>query len=54
MGGGMSGDGVDGLRAMMLQGKSLTNIGKDIGVLGAYAVGLMLLAGISLRRGHGA
>ncbi len=46
--------GVDGLRAMMLQGKSLTNIGKDIGVLGAYAVGLMLLAGISLRRGHGA
>ena len=43
--------GVDGIRALMLQGKGLENIGKDIGVLAAYAVGLLILAGISLRRG---
>jgi tetrahydromethanopterin S-methyltransferase subunit G len=38
----------------MLQGQSLLDIGKDIGVLAAYAVGLMILAGISLRRGNAA
>jgi len=43
--------GVDGIRGLMLQGKGLENIGKDIGVLAAYAVGLLILAGISLRRG---
>ncbi len=43
--------GVDGIRALMLQGKGLENIGKDIGVLAAYAIGLLILAGISLRRG---
>jgi ABC-2 type transport system permease protein len=42
---------VDGIRALMLQGKGLLDLGKDIGVLLAYAVGLMVLAGISLRRG---
>jgi ABC-2 type transport system permease protein len=41
---------VDGIRALMLQGKSLLDIGKEIGVLAAYAVGLMVLAGFSLRR----
>ena len=41
---------VDGIRALMLQGKGLLDIGKEIGVLAAYAVGLMILAGISLRR----
>jgi ABC-2 type transport system permease protein len=43
---------VDGIRALMLNGKGLTDIGKEIGVLAAYAVGLMILAGISLRRGN--
>jgi ABC-2 type transport system permease protein len=46
--------GVDGIRALMLDGKSLLDIGKEIGVLVAYAVVLMFLAGISLRRGHAA
>ena len=44
--------GVDGIRALMLEGKGLANIGKEIGVLFAYAVGLLILAGISLRRGR--
>jgi ABC-2 type transport system permease protein len=42
--------GVDGIRAMMLQGKGLVDIGKDIGVLAAYAVGLLILASLTLRR----
>jgi ABC-2 type transport system permease protein len=46
--------GVDGIRAMMLEGKGLLDIGKEIGVLAGYAVVLMALAGISLRRGHSA
>jgi len=45
---------VDGVRALMLNGKSLVDIGKEIGVLAAYAVVLMILAGISLRRGNAA
>ena len=45
---------VDGIRALMLNGKDLADIGKEIGVLAAYAAGLMVLAGISLRRGHAA
>ena len=43
--------GIDGIRALMLQGKSLLDIGKEISVLVAYAIGLLTLAGISLRRG---
>ena len=43
--------GVDGIRALMLQGKGLANIGKEISVLVAYAIGLLILVGISLRRG---
>jgi ABC-2 type transport system permease protein len=46
--------GVDGIRALMLQGESLLDIGKEIGVLTAFSVVLMVLAGISLRRGHSA
>ena len=46
--------GVDGIRALMLQGQGLLDIGKEIGVLVAYAVVLMILAGISLRRGNAA
>jgi ABC-2 type transport system permease protein len=45
---------VDGIRALMLQGKTLLDIGKEIGILSAYAVVLMILAGISLRRGNAA
>ncbi len=44
--------GVDGIKAMMLEGKGLLDIGKEIAVLASYAVVLMALAGISLRRGH--
>jgi ABC-2 type transport system permease protein len=43
--------GVDGIRAMMLQGQNLLDIGKDVGVLAAYAVGLLILAALTLRRG---
>jgi ABC-2 type transport system permease protein len=46
--------GVDGIKAMMLEGKSLLDIGKEIAVLAGYALALMVLAGISLRRGHSA
>jgi ABC-2 type transport system permease protein len=45
---------VDGIRALMLQGKDLLDIGKEVGVLVAYAAVLMVLAGISLRRGNAA
>ena len=43
--------GVEGIRAMMIEGKGLVNIGKDVGVLAAFAVGLMILASLTLRRG---
>jgi ABC-2 type transport system permease protein len=46
--------GVDGIRALMLQGQSLVDIPKEIIVLVAYAAGLMILAGFSLRRGSAA
>ena len=46
--------GVEGIKALMVEGKGLLDIGKDVGVLAAYAVVLMGLAGISLRRGHSA
>ena len=43
--------GVEGIRALMLQGQSLPDIGKDIGILAAYAAGLLVLAALTLRRG---
>lgn len=46
--------GVEGIRALMLQGESLLNIGKDIGVLAAYAAALLVLAALTLRRGASA
>jgi ABC-2 type transport system permease protein len=46
--------GVEGIRALMLQGQSLLDIGKDIGILAAYAVGLLVLAAVTLRRGTAA
>ncbi len=46
--------GVEGIRALMLQGQNLLDIGKDIGILAAYAVGLLVLAALTLRRGTAA
>jgi ABC-2 type transport system permease protein len=46
--------GVDGIRGLMLQGQSLLDIGKEVGILAAFAVGLMVLAALSLRRGSSA
>jgi len=43
--------GVEGIRALMLQGQNLLDIGKDVSVLAAYAVGLLILASLTLRRG---
>ena len=43
--------GVEGIKALMLHGQNLLDIGKDIGVLAAYAVGLLVLAALTLRRG---
>jgi ABC-2 type transport system permease protein len=43
--------GVEGIRALMLQGQSLLDIGKDVGVLAAYALALLVLAAFTLRRG---
>ena len=42
--------GVDGIRALMAEGKDLVDIGKEIGILAAYAVGLLVLAAASFRR----
>jgi ABC-2 type transport system permease protein len=42
---------VDGIRAMMLQGQNLLDIGKEVGVLCGYAVGLLILASLTIRRG---
>jgi ABC-2 type transport system permease protein len=43
--------GVEGIKALMLQGQGLVDIGKDIGILAAYAVVLSVLASLTLRRG---
>lgn len=43
--------GVEGIRALMAQGQSLLDIGKDVGILAAYVVGLLGLASLTLRRG---
>ena len=42
--------GVEGIKALMLQGQSLLDIGKDIGILVAFAVGFLGLASLTLRR----
>ncbi|OGO01922.1 MAG: ABC transporter permease [Chloroflexi bacterium RBG_13_52_12] len=42
--------GVEGIKALMLQGQSLLDIGKDVGILAAFAVGLLGLASLTLRR----
>ena len=43
--------GVEGIRALMLEGQGLLDIGKDVGVLAAYAAALLVLAALTLRRG---
>jgi ABC-2 type transport system permease protein len=43
--------GVDGVRAMMLQGQALLDIGKEVWVLLAFAIGFLILAAVTLRRG---
>ncbi len=44
--------GVDGMRQIMIQGHSLLDVGFDIGILAAFAIGMAILAALSLRRGH--
>ncbi|MCX7911358.1 MAG: ABC transporter permease [Dehalococcoidales bacterium] len=43
--------GAEGIRRMMLLGESLLDIGREIGILAAYAIGLLVLAAATLRRG---
>jgi ABC-2 type transport system permease protein len=42
--------GVEGIKALMQQGQSLLDIGKDIGILAAFAVGFLILASLTLRK----
>jgi ABC-2 type transport system permease protein len=42
--------GIEGIRAMMLQGKGLWDVGTDIAVLAAYAIGMLLLSSLVVRR----
>jgi ABC-2 type transport system permease protein len=44
--------GVDGMRQIMLYGKSLLDLGFDIGILAAFTIVMSALAAIGLRRGH--
>ena len=41
---------VDGLKALMLQGETLGGIGQELAVLGGFAIGLLALAAITVRR----
>jgi ABC-2 type transport system permease protein len=43
--------GVEGIKSLMLEGQNLLDIGKDVGILAAYAAGLLVLAALTLRRG---
>ena len=45
---------VDGIKGLMLNGQSLLDIGKEVGILAAFSVGFMVLAALSLRRGSAA
>ncbi len=44
--------GVDGMREIMLYGKSLLNLGFDIGILAAFVIVMSILAAVGLRRGQ--
>jgi ABC-2 type transport system permease protein len=43
--------GVEGIRAMMLDGENLAGVGKEAGILAAFALGFLVLASLTLRRG---
>ncbi|MBI2851401.1 MAG: ABC transporter permease, partial [Chloroflexi bacterium] len=45
--------GVDGLREIMLYGKSLLDVGKDLLVLVGFAIITIILAALTLRRSSG-
>ncbi len=42
--------GVEGIKALMQQGKSLLDIGNDIGILAAFAVAFLVLAALTLKQ----
>jgi ABC-2 type transport system permease protein len=42
--------GVEGIKSLMLQGQNLANIGKDIGILAAFAVAFLILASLTLKQ----
>jgi ABC-2 type transport system permease protein len=42
--------GVEGIKALMQQGKSLLDIGNDIGILAAFAVVFLVLAALTLKQ----
>jgi ABC-2 type transport system permease protein len=44
--------GVDGMRQIMLYGKSLLDLGFDIGILAAFVIVMSILAAVGLRRGQ--
>ena len=41
---------VDGLRALMLEGETLGGIAQELAVLGGFAIGILVLAAITVRR----
>jgi len=44
---------VDGMRGIMVDGKSLLDVGSDLGILAAFAVGISAITALSLRRNSG-
>ena len=42
--------GVEGIKALMQSGQNLCNIGKDIGILAAFAVAFLILASLTLKQ----
>jgi ABC-2 type transport system permease protein len=44
---------VEGLRDVMLNGKSLTEVGFDLAILAAFAVGISVITALTLRRSAG-
>ena len=41
---------VDGLKALMLEGETLAGIGQELAVLGGFAIVILALAAITVRR----
>jgi ABC-2 type transport system permease protein len=42
--------GVEGIKALMQQGQNLVDIGKDIGILAAFAAAFLILAALTLKQ----